>query len=254
MRPCVLVLAAATIAACGREELKSPRPTQAPAPSAANSPPAAAAAFALDDAQIATVAATLNDGQVALAQAVQPHLADPGVAAFTTTMLQERTAAQTAEQFLQQQLALSPADNSVSEHAGTAIAASRERLEGLAKDATSTARPANAPGVCVEGSAQVPLDCAFVTSEVELDAAALHVFDQELLPQVKDPQLQQLLGNMRTMIASQLAAAEALAATGVSDAGVQQSVTQQGVESGTSGATGNGRGSSARQGAVFKML
>jgi predicted outer membrane protein len=132
---------------------------------------------AVTDAMAAMIVMTIDEGEIATAQAALPNLVDPSVIAFANRMIADHTANLEQLQSLVDRLGITPADTGVS--------------AALRNDAEAAVRQISAAGGAV--------DVVYMRTQVELHSAALKVVD-EADDHVDDGELDDFLSNTEDMI------------------------------------------------------
>jgi putative membrane protein len=150
---------------------------------------AQSAAPDLSDPEVAHVAVTANSIDIALATLAQSRTSNRDVKQFATTMITDHSAVNAQATALATKLGVTPQDNEVS--------------QSLLKGATE-ARAAIEP---LKGSA---FDKAYIDREVAYHQAVLDALDGLLIPTTSNPELKQLLVDVRPAIATHLEHAKKL--------------------------------------------
>jgi putative membrane protein len=153
---------------------------------------AQSAAPNLSDPEVAHVAVTTNSIDIDLAKLAQSRTGNRSVKQFATTMITDHSAVNAQASALATKLGITPKDNEVS--------------QSLLKGA-SEARAAIEP---LKGK---PFDKAYIDREVAYHQAVLDALDQLLIPTTANPELKQLLVDVRPAIAAHLAHAKKLQRT-----------------------------------------
>jgi putative membrane protein len=161
----------------------------APSLSAQNPAPAPAPAPDLSDPEVAHVAVTADNIDIALAKFAQTRTHSAAVKQFASTMITDHTAVNTQAAALATKLGVTPSDNAVS-----------QSLQDGARQARATLEP-------LQGAA---FDRAYMDREVAYHQAVIDAIDKLLIPTTDNAELRQLLTNVRPAIATHLEHAKQL--------------------------------------------
>ncbi len=137
----------------------------------------------LSDPQVAHVAVTANTIDVTLAKYAQTRTQNTQVREFAATMIRDHTAVNEQASALAGRLHVTPQDNSVSQSLLAGAAQARSALEPF------------------KGSA---FDRGYMDREVAYHQAVLDALDHVLIPAASNPELKQLLVDVRPAIAAHL--------------------------------------------------
>lgn len=148
-------------------------------------------ARALDDAQIAHIAVTANQLDVAAAQQALEKSTDPVVRAFAETMIRDHQGVIQKATALATELHVTPMDNETSRALTSSAEATRARLAGL------------------DGAA---FDRAYMDNEVTYHQAVIQAVEETLVPNTRNAELRQLLQAVLPALKAHLAQAQHLAA------------------------------------------
>ena len=154
--------------------------------------PAQSAATDLSDPEVAHVAVTANSIDIDLAKLAQPRIHNPAVKQFATTMITDHSAVNAQAAALATKLGVTPQDNAVSQSLLTGATEARATIEPL------------------KGKA---FDKAYIDREVGYHQAVLDALDTLLIPTTENPELKQLLLDVRPAIAAHLEHAKRLQST-----------------------------------------
>jgi putative membrane protein len=144
---------------------------------------------ALSDGQIAKIADTINAGEIDQGKYALQHATDPRVRQFAEHMVSAHGAIGQNMSLVLQKESITPAVSTVSGK--------------LAKDGQSTMTD-------LAGKSGADFDKSYIAAQARGHKDALDLFDSDLVPRAKDPQLKAALAGVRPMVAEHLKEAEDL--------------------------------------------
>ena len=156
---------------------------------AQNPAPAPATTPDLSDPQVAHVAVTADNIDIAMAKFAETRTHNAAVKQFAATMITDHTAVNEQAVALAKKLGVTPEDNAVS-----------QSLESGAKQARASLEP-------LHGAA---FDRAYMDREVAYHQAVLDAIDKVLIPTTENAELSKLLSDVRPAIATHLEHAKQL--------------------------------------------
>lgn len=182
--------ALSTLAACKKSETPATdTATKAVAPQPDTVKPAAAAAPAINDAQIAHIVVTANAIDSAAGELAKKKGASKAVKDFAQTMVTDHTGVNKQAVALATKLSVTPEDNDTSRQLKTGADANVAKLQGLS------------------GAA---FDKAYIDNEVGYHQAVLDAIDKTLIPNAQNAELKALLEKVRPAIAAHLERAKSV--------------------------------------------
>ncbi len=140
----------------------------------------------LTDAQIAHIARLADHAQVEQAKIAQARAQDPAVRSFAALMLQDHTAAAERQLELFNRIGLKPTESDLAHQLSAENASITQQLGDVSKD---------------------NFDLAYMQAQVEAHERLLQLIRQQLLTNVRSPQVRGLLQEQQTTIESHLQAA-----------------------------------------------
>jgi len=149
----------------------------------------AAAAPALDDADIAAIVVAANTIDIRYGEIARERAANAQVKEFAETMIRDHTAVNKSATELVTRLGVTPRENDVSRSLEAQAAEMRETLRGKS------------------GAA---FDRAYIDNEVTYHRAVLQAIDETLIPNAKNAELKQTLVDVRPAIQAHLEHAESI--------------------------------------------
>jgi putative membrane protein len=180
----VAIATAFSLAGCKKSETPATdTATTAVAPARDTTPPAAAAAPAINDAQIAHIAVTANAVDSAAGELAKKKGSTKAVKGFGQTMVTDHGGVNKQAVALVTKLNVTPEDNETSKQlkaGGDANLAKLETLSGAA------------------------FDKAYIDNEVAYHQAVLDAIDKTLIPNSKNAELKGLLEKVRPAVAAHL--------------------------------------------------
>ena len=180
----VMISTAFVLGGCRKgENAATDTASTAVAPAPDTSKPAAAAAPAINDAQIAHIAVTANAVDSAAGQLAKRKGASKAVKDFAQTMVTDHTGVNKQAVALATKLNVTPEDNDTSRQLKSGGDANLAKLQGLS------------------GAA---FDQAYIDNEVTYHQAVLDALDKTLIPNAQNAELKSLLEKVRPAIAAHL--------------------------------------------------
>src|SRR5690554_4653001 len=188
-----LVVLAAGVAACtsGADSGASAADEQQGQPASEVQPAAtsAAAAPALDDADIAAIVVAANTIDIRYGEIARERAVNAQVKEFAETMIRDHTAVNQSATELVTRLGVTPRENDVSRSLEAQAAEMREMLQS---------------------KSGAEFDRAYIDNEVTYHRAVLQAIDETLIPSAKNAELKQTLVDVRPAIQAHLEHAESI--------------------------------------------
>ena len=186
----VAIATAFSLAGCKKTETPaSDTASTAVAPARDTTPPAAAAAPTINDAQIAHIVVTANSGDSAAGELAKKKGATKAVKDFGQTMATDHGGVNKQAVALVTKLNVTPEDNDTSRQLKTGGDANLAKLESLS------------------GAA---FDKAYIDNEVAYHQAVLDALDKTLIPNAKNAELKGLLEKVRPAFVAHLEHAKSI--------------------------------------------
>jgi putative membrane protein len=192
-----LLMAAALLAGCKKDETKeAPKtPTTAPADAASAAAAAAdaapAAAAKPTDAQIVAIVTVANKGDIAAGELAKSKTKNKDVKSFAEMMIKDHTALQAEGEKVAKAAGITPEDNDTSKKMQADAEATASTLKGL------------------DGA---EFDKAYAEAEVTMHQQVLDALDTQLIPAAQNAELKNALAVAREKVNGHLEHAKALAA------------------------------------------
>jgi len=188
----VAIATAFSLAGCKKTETAADTASTAVAPAPDTTAPAAAAAPAINDAQIAHIAVTANSVDSAAGALAKKKGSTKAVKDFGQTMVTDHGGVNKQAVALVTKLNVTPEDNDTSKQLKAGGDANLAKLEPLS------------------GAA---FDKAYIDNEVTYHQAVLDAIDKTLIPNAKNADLKGLLEKVRPAVAAHLEHAKSIQAT-----------------------------------------
>lgn len=175
-RTAAMLIIGIGMAACAQDTDEN---AAAGADTAASAPAPAGEAAALNDAQIAHIATTANSADIDNGNLAREKGQSADVKSFANLMISDHTAANERAAQIAAQAGLTPADNPTSQQMMADHQTAKQQLEALS------------------GAA---FDSAYIAHEVDFHQKVLDALDQTLIPNAQNPELKNLLTQVRATV------------------------------------------------------
>ena len=163
--------------------------TDAAAVTATDAPPAAPAAGAVTDPQIAAIVVAANNADIEGGKLAQTKATDPKVKEFAQRMVTDHGGVNKAATDLVTRLGVTPEENPASQQQTQAGEAARQKLQGLSG---------------------AEFDRAYIANEVTYHQGLLDAINSTLIPSAQNPELKALLEQTRPAVEAHLKHAQEL--------------------------------------------